>query len=371
MKITDVKTESYIYNVEDVFGSAARWTTQRNVVLVFVETDEGIIGIGEADSVGSHPRVIATLIDELKPIIVGRDPFHVEEIWAMLYRQTMFYGRRGMAVAAISGIDVALWDLMGKTAKQPVYKLLGGARDKVMVYASQGFYRPGKDVAHYAEEAVRAKKAGFKAVKLKIGKLSIREDMERVAAVREAVGPDIRVMVDGNFAYSVKEAIQVAKNLERYDVYFFEEPVWADDIAGSAQVAASTSVSIAGYETEFTKYGFRELIDARAVDFVQPSLVRSGGFTECKKIAAYAEAHRIPCVAHSFTSGWALLANLHFLASINNGDMVEYDQNPYPLRQEIIDQQILELDSDGLISLPDKPGLGADICFDKIEKYRV
>jgi L-alanine-DL-glutamate epimerase-like enolase superfamily enzyme len=178
-------------------------------------------------------------------------------------------------------------------------------------------------------------------------------------------------MVDGNFSYTVKDAIRLARQLESYGVYFLEEPVWVDNPRGSAQVASATTLSVAGYETEFTRYGFRDLVDLRAVDIIQPSLIRSGGYSECRKIAAYASAHRMLCVAHSFSSGYALLANIHFIGGIENGDMVEYDQNFNSLRTEIIDQKLLTLNASGMIRVPETPGIGAVIRFDAIEQYRV
>lgn len=372
MKITDVNTQSYCYHVEDVFGSAARWTVVRNVVIVIVETDEGIVGIGEADCAGGPPIVTSTIIEsELKPKVIGMDPFDVERIWSTLYKNTIMHGRRGAIIAGMSGIDIALWDIKGKATNKPIYKLLGGARDRVMPYASQGFYREGKDVSYYGQEAEKAMKAGYKAVKLKIGKLSISEDMKRVKAIRRAIGDDILLLVDGNSSYSVKDAIKVARLLEEQNVFFFEEPVGTDNIRGSAQVAASTSVSIAGYETEYTRYGYRDLIDNRAIDIAQPSVIRTCGFTEGLKIAAYASAHQIPCAAHMFSSGISFLANLHFIAGIENGILLEFEQNYNPLRTDIIASQTFELDADGMIKMPQGPGLGVEVYFSKIEKYRI
>lgn len=372
MKITDIKTQSYAYPVEDLFGSAGRWTKVRNVTLVFVKTDEGITGIGESDCAGGPPIVTATIVEhELKPKILGMDPFDVERIWRTLYDNTMMHGRRGAIIAAISGIDIGLWDIMGKTVNKPIYKLLGGARDQVMPYASQGFYRPGKGLEYLAQETNRAVESGYKAIKMKIGKLSIPEDIKRIREVRRIIGDDILLFVDGNSVYSVKEALRVARHLEELNVYFFEEPVSPDNIQGSAQLAAATSVAIAGYETEYTRYGFRNFIDARAIDIAQPSIIRVGGITEGRRIAAYAGAHHLPVAAHMFSSGISFLANLHFIAGVENGFLLEFEQNFNPLRTDILAPQVFQVDGDGLITLPQGPGLGVEIDLSVIEKYRV
>lgn len=372
MKITSVKTMNYSYPVKNVFGNSGKWNTSRNCVIVAVETDVGITGYGESDAAGGPTSVTAQIVrEELAPRIIGMDPLCREEIWLKSYKASMIHGRRGAVVAALSGIDVALWDITGKALGQPIYKLLGGARQKVLAYHSGGFYRQDVPDEWYAEEARRGKEAGFRAFKMKIGRYSQQHDANRVRLVREAIGPDAKLMVDANSSYTAKEAIAMAKRLEPYDIFFFEEPVSANDPAGSARVAAATTIAIAGYETEHTRYGFLPLIAGNAVDVVQCDVIRSGGYTECSKISALASAYQLPCTAHIFSSGLSLLANLHFVTGVENGFMLECEPNENPLRTNMFKDFHLELDAEGYVSVPEAPGLGATIDFDAIEPYRI
>jgi L-alanine-DL-glutamate epimerase-like enolase superfamily enzyme len=178
-------------------------------------------------------------------------------------------------------------------------------------------------------------------------------------------------MVDANSAYTVKEAVRMARELEALRIDWFEEPLTVEDVRGSAMLAGMTSVNIAGYETTHTRFGFRELIDASAIDIVQPDVARAGGFTECRKIAAYASAHNIPCTSHIFSSGISLVAGLHLVAAIENGFYLECDRNPNPLRTNMLRQDVTAMDKDGMIRVPQGPGLGVDIDWKAIEKYKL
>jgi L-alanine-DL-glutamate epimerase-like enolase superfamily enzyme len=290
---------------------------------------------------------------------------------------------------AISGIDIALWDIAGKVAKLPVYKLLGACRDRVEAYASGGFYQEGKSVADLAGEAEGYRARGFRGMKMKIGRnpstqthlrqlignktfceVDPSEDLARVAAVREALGPHAKLMVDVNCAWSPAFAIEMGRAMEPYNLYWIEEPVATDDIEGSARVADALATPIAGYETEVGLYGFRELISRGAVDIVQLDVAWSGGFSEGRRIAAYAQAHHRMVAPHAFAGAVLLVASLHFAAAIPNGLVLEWDQNPNAIRDELL-KEPLRLESDGTIRPPERPGLGIELDRGAVDRYRV
>jgi L-alanine-DL-glutamate epimerase-like enolase superfamily enzyme len=371
MKITKIETIGLSYPLEKPIWDAQHYIASRNCVLVKVYTDEGFIGVGEAAHFGGPVTSTMTIIEkELAPLVIGEDPYAVERIWEKVYRTTIQHGRRGIVIAALSGIDIALWDIIGQKAGLPLYRLLGSNAEEVQAYASVGFYSEGKGPAELAKEAGAAVKAGFRAVKMKVGGLLLREDLKRVEAVREIIGDDIPLMVDANSNWDVPTALKAARALEAFDIAWIEEPVAVDDIEGSARVAQATSIPIAGYEQETTRYGFKELILRKAVNIVQPDAIWSGGITECRKIAALAAAWNLKCIPHVFSSAVCLAANLHFLAAIPNGGWIEFDQNPNALREELI-LQPFRIDKDGRVPLPNRPGLGIELNDDIIDRYRV
>src|SRR5207249_10564402 len=241
----------------------------------------------------------------------------IEGLWQKMFARTRQYGRRGIVMQAISGIDIALWDIAGKTAKLPVYRLLGASRDRVEAYASGGFYQEGKSAADLAAEAEGYRARGFKGMKMKVGRnpstqthlrelignaefceVDPSEDLARVAAVREALGPKGKLMVDVNCAWSPDFAIEMGCAMEAQKLYWIEEPDATDDIDGSARVADALATPIAGYETEVGLYGFRELITRGAVDIVQPDIAWAGGLSECRRSDAFAQAHRLAVPPH-------------------------------------------------------------------------
>src|SRR4029079_18876294 len=343
-------------------------------------------GIGEA---GLGGGATATVIEkDLAPLLIGQDPLLIEGLWQKMFARTRQYGRRGVVMHAISGIDIALWDIAGKVAKLPVWKLLGGARDRVEAYASGGFYQEGKGVDGIAGEAEGYRARGFKGMKMKIGRnpstqthlrqlignaefceVEPAEDIARVAAVRKGLGPAAKLMVDVNCAWSPSFAIEMGRAMEPYNLYWIEEPVATDDIDGSAEVARALHTPIAGYETEVGLYGFRELIDRGAVDIVQLALAWSGGFSESRRIAAYAQAHHRMVAPHAFAGAVLLVASLHFAAAIPNGLVLEWDQNPNAIREELL-QEPLKLESDGTIKAPEHPALGIELDRAAIDRYR-
>ncbi len=387
MKIADIRTIQLAYPCDPPYGSAAGMQVRRGALLVEVETDNGLVGIGEA---GVGGGATSAVIDrDLKPALIGQDPLLIEGIWQRMFARTRQYGRRGIVMNAISGIDIALWDIAGKVAKMPTYRLLGACRERVEAYASGGFYQEGKSIDDLAGEAEGYRARGFKGMKMKIGRnastgthlrqligndevcqVDPAEDIARVAAVRRALGPNAKLMVDVNCAWSPSFAIEMGREMAPSKLFWIEEPVATDDIDGSARVADALDAAVAGYETEIGLYGFRELIARGAVDIVQPDIAWTGGFSEGKRIAAFAQAYHRMVAPHAFGSAVLLVASLHFAASIPNALVLEWDQNPNGLRSELLKQE-LRLESDSTIKLSERPGLGIELDRAAIDRYRV
>lgn len=349
MKITDVRIgESFSGRLSYQWGDAIN-EIPRDVTLGYCEvlTDEGITGVAPA----SPNELMKFLIEQvLKPLVLGEDPFETEKLWERMYWQTFNYGRKGIAIGAISILDIAIWDLIGKCVKKPLWKLLGGYRQVVPAYASEINLRLSQ--SELVKQCSTFVGDGFKAMKIKVGKRDWKEDLRRVGAVRDAIGYDIDLMVDANNAWGVSTAKRMARKLESYEIYWLEEPIMADNISGLAEVAAVTEIPIAVGESEYTKHGFKELIERKAVDIVQADATKVGGITEWRKVAVLAEAFGLPVAPHGFDQVHAPL-----VAPLPNGLIVEYIQSfteCWPLIDPIRPK-------DGYMQLTDKPGLGFNI----------
>jgi D-arabinonate dehydratase len=341
----------------------------RDVFLVEVETDEGITGVGEGFALGSLDSMQTVLDETVTPIVLGKDPFFTTQIWEQVYHLTYRYGRRGLVMAVLSAVDLALWDIMGKATQTPVYKLLGASRSRVPAYASGGYYAIGKGPQDLADEARLYKAMGFKAMKMKIGAEPLQVDLARVAAVREALGSDLQLAVDANNAYDFNTALKMARLLEPLDLAWFEEPISGDFLADSVRLADATDIPIAGYETELTRYGLRDFISNRGVDIVQTDVIWAGGITECRNIAVLAAAWGLPCVPHFSAGAVSLAANLHFAAAMPNVPIIEMTLDENPLR-DLLSLSPIRRDGGDLL-LPDEPGLGVTLNPDIVEKYLV
>ncbi len=374
MKITGIKAYPLVQPLRDMtFGFSQGWISSRQTTIVIVSTDEGIQGVGE--SFGPARAIAATAENYCAPMIIGKDPFDSSPIWDTVYGYLRMNSQKGILIEALSAIDIALWDIKGKALGVPIYKLLGGAyRDKARVYAT-GLYRPDvkNPVEALVEEALGYKKEGFPAMKLKIGHVSPEEDLSIIKAIREAIGYDLKLMVDANCAYDATEAIKLAKEMEKYDIYWFEEPVPPEDIDGSLEVKNNTTIRIATGECESTHYGFWQLINRRAADILQPDICISGGFTEIQKILAMATAANIQCIPHVWGSNVAIAAALHYYATIpyipikaNPPEpFFEYDRSPNPLREGTTQEKFVI--KDGYIDVPLRPGLGITVDMDFIK----
>ncbi len=346
-------------------------------VLIKVHTDEGIVGVGEVDSA---PEPVAAFVAartshsiaiSLADVLIGEDPCDVERLWQKMYRAVIYVGRRGIALHAISGIDIALWDIRGKAEGRPVHELLGGARrDRVRAYAS----RLMPDTPEEAAAAVAADRArGFTAVKLGWGPLGqdSAHDVALAAAAKEAAG-DGDILIDAGLGYvaDARRAIEVAHELERLGVFWLEEPFEPDEYEAYATLADAVEIRVAAGEQDTTVWGFRELIERGHVDLVQPDVTRCGGITEWLRIAELARAHGVEIVPHAWKSGIVKAASLHCNAVIPDALFQEYCVAETPINRSLTVEEF-PLEPDGTVLVPTAPGIGVTIDEDVVERFRV
>ncbi|MBV8708295.1 MAG: L-rhamnonate dehydratase [Acidobacteriaceae bacterium] len=341
-------------------------------VIVVLHTDDGLQGVG---SVGvGNGSALYILEHSLKPVVLGANPFDVEALWEQMYRGTLYFGRKGVALEAISAVDIALWDLMGKAAGQPVYNLLGGrTRERIRVYASRLY--ANENLPQLAGEAQAFVRQGFTFLKQRFGFgprdgiVGMRKNLALVKTVRDAVGPDVEIAADCYMGWDVSYAIRMIRAIEDAGVNlaWVEEPVIPDDIAGYAQVRRAVQTPISGGEHEFTRYGFRQLIDAGAVDILQPDVNRAGGITEARKIWALAATYGLRVIPHSGQAH-----NYHLVMSHMNSPVAEYFPSPAegaPLDDDTLFWDVFDgepLAVNGHVTLSGKPGLGLELKADRL-----
>ncbi len=366
MKITDVKFECYSWPRPKPIRNGKYTYTHGGISVVKVETDEGVtgLGLGGGGSTNAGLQTLAGLVDGFKPALIGEDPLNVERIWANMWVPKL-KGRRGLSTRAISTIDIALWDLKGKMCNLPAYKLLGGYTDKIPVYIAGGYYQEGKGLKELAQEMEQNVAMGTRAVKMKIGGAPINEDVERVRVAREAIGGEVKLLVDANGAYRSYEAIEIARKIERYDIFWFEEPVMPDDYRGHAAVATATYIPVATGENEYTRYGFRDLIEQKAAAILNADAQVLGGVTEFIKVAALASAYDIPIAPHGNQD-----IHVHLVSAIPNGLIVEYYRDTVDEMWGKSHKEQLVL-KDGYLEPPDRPGFGIELNEEVLKPYRV
>lgn len=364
--------------VQRPFTSSRGWLYKtRGSCIVEIETADGIVGWGEC--YGPSAVAKAYIDTQFAPRIIGRDAFDVEVIWEDLYNRIKDYGGKGMAASALSGIDIALWDIIGKATGRPIHKLIGGAhRSEVTCYAT-GLYFIDMDrlIEEAVEEARGYVEEGFTAVKMKIGLGDPKLDIRRVAAVREAVGDKTRLMVDANHCMTVPQAIRIGRELEALDIEWFEEPISPEDIDGYVEVTRALDMAVAGGENEMTRWGFRDILVRKAMDIIQPDVCAAGGISECRKIATLAAAHGVECVPHAWGSVIGVAATLHFLAALPDQPpsfrpmppMFEFEQCENPFRDLLSKEPIVQVR--GKVQVPTGAGLGIEIERSVLERYRV
>jgi D-galactarolactone cycloisomerase len=384
MKITDVEPIVVSWPpFENSFWTSLNRIGQVSELVVLVHTDEGIIGLGEAHGGSMHyidntgvahiSGAGSTVTDILKPLLIGENPLDNERLWSKMFGLTYQKGwsqigaTRQQILAAMAAVDIALWDIKGKAANMPVWRLLGGYRNTVPCYVTGGYYQDGKTIDDLTAECKSYVETGYNAIKLKIGGVSVEEDVDRVTAVREAVGPDIDIMVDVNEGYDVRTAIRAARLLEPLDIRWLEEPVhWYDRIEGLRQVADATTIPIASGEQALTRWDARELLMRGGIKIMQFDCTRSAGITEVLKIAGMCAAQNVNLALHHDPQ-----VHGHVMAALPNGEILETfpsaARDPiwaelFSVRPEIVNSQMKLLDS---------PGWGLELNEDTLEKRGV
>ncbi|MFC3127282.1 mandelate racemase/muconate lactonizing enzyme family protein [Pseudoroseomonas globiformis] len=344
-------------------------------VIVRVDTECGLTGWGEAKAgVGSAAACagLAAIINlDYAPLLRGQDPRDISRLWDVMYNTPREgyaiadghglpqLGRRGLSISAIAGVDIALWDILGKSLDVPVWRLLGGRRlARMPAYASGGWADASKIGAQLKGYCDRA---GFRAVKMRVGVMdgSPARSAARVRAAREALGPDIRLMADAHGTWTVAEARAFCRMVEDLDLFWFEEPCSADDKAGLAEVRRCSTVPISAGESEFTRHDFRELAELRAVDVMQPDLAIAGGITEGLRISAIASAYNLRLAPHLWSGAPAFAAGLHLAATQSAGFILEYSLGHNPMLHDLIEEDFPV--EDGHVAIPDRPGLGITV----------
>ena len=368
MEITQVESVPIAIPLAEPVSFSNRTITYRDHAITVVRTDEGLEGVGYSLGYEGAELISDAVESLLAPLLVGEDPRDTERLWREMYDGNVQIGRTGLLLRAISSVDIALWDLKAKVADEPLYKLLGGYADAVPSYASGGYYRDEKDHEGLREEMQRYLDEGHDVVKMKVGRLSVREEVERVAAVREEIGPDRTLLLDANGKWeTTTEAVRACRAFEPYDPYFIEEPVMIDRVETMAEVNDAISYPVATGELEGTRHNFARLHDTGAAGILQPDATVCGGITEWLKIAHHAAAYDVPIAPHY---NWNLHASL--VGAIENGLWVEYFYRDMDVK--VFDDVVadpLEPAGTGHIPLPDEPGHGVRLNEDAIEEFRV
>jgi D-galactarolactone cycloisomerase len=373
MKIRDIKTYRLDAVLAEPFAYSQAWYERRGSLLVEIISEDGLSGWGEAFG---PPLLTAPIVDFYKPLLIGADPLATELHWQNLYNRLRDHGQKGLAIEALSAVDIALWDLKGRHLGLPVHRLMGGPlRSRVQAYAT-GFYRKrgGDPLSYLIEEAQQRAEAGFSAIKLKLG-FGIDEDIRLCQSIRRSVGDRMTIMVDANHAYDATAAMRVGRQIEELDIAWFEEPVPPEDLQGYRQVRSALRIPIAGGEAEFTRWGFRSLIVERAIDILQPDVCAAGGLSECKKIADMANAFGVRVNPHVWGTGVALAASLQLIATLPDNPpslnpippLLELDQSEHPMRMAVLTEAISH--QAGWVTVPTGPGLGIEIDRAAVAKF--
>ena len=341
---------------------------------VKIESDDGVVGVGES-LVREVPEATAAIIEKLlRPILLGNSIYDIDVLWERMYATMRTRGHtRGYLLEAISGVDLALWDLLGKQLDLPVHKLIGGAQSRELkAYASSILFGKPKAIAR---EATKLVDEGHRQIKLKVG-MTESEDVANVKAVRDAVGYEVDLMVDANSAFSASEAVRRGRKFERYECFWFEEPVPPDNMDGYIEVSRKLDIPIAGGESYFSRYDFRDLIARDAVDIVMPDIGRAGGISECRKIASMASAFGKLYTPHIGLSGAGVrAATLQFACTLPRELFLTYEyyripNRPNPLATDVVKRPI-EVFRGGYVEVPQRPGLGIELDEEALKRYAV
>ena len=386
MRITNVETLILQHDMDVEVGFAQGYYNKRTAHIIKVHTDAGITGIGEIFGAGNFAFANQAIVNHvIAPMLIGRNPLDINVIWHEVYNAMRDHGQKGMPISCLSGVDIALWDIMGKATDMPLHQLLGGkAREDFVVYGYGMMLQKRNDLASAFEQEVKnIVEMGYTASKMKLG-LGVDGDRELPAAVRRGAGDGFKLMADSNHAYTVGEAIQLGQTLRDLAFYWFEEPVMPEDYNGYKAVRqALPGINIAGGEAEWTRFGHRELISRGCVDILQPEVATTGGISEVMKITAMAHAFGTPVIPHVWGSDILIAVDLHLvsvLPDIPGGlhqfqPMLEYDTTPNLFHEDLlttplsIPQQVR--DNHGRAKPPEGPGIGIELNDAFVEKYRV
>ena len=371
MKITAVET--FYLRLPEI---EERCDGTQDTLVVRINTDAGVSGVGEVDSAPLVAKAIIdapvshTILRGLREVLIGENPLEIERLWDRMYEATLFFGRRGPVIHAMSGVDLALWDIAGKTFGKPVHELLGGAYRKVVrAYASS---LCGETPEATARKAREFRDGGFTAVKFGWAPIGMVDEATDIAVVREArrgAGPQMDVMIDAGCVWDAKTAIQRANRFAEHGIYWLEEPLHPDDLEGYRRLSEAVEVRIAAGEEESSRHSYLDLMDRGKIDVVQVDVTRCGGLTEARRIARLAHDRRLPIVNHSFKTGINLAASLHFVATAPTGFILEYPITPSPLRDQLTREKFPVVD--GMVNVPDEPGLGVTLDEETLNRYRV
>ena len=357
MKVSAVETQPVVVRLDRPIGSALGQIAKFGCILVTVRTDERITGENLIFTLNDRrTTVLRQMVDELADVAVGQDAGHIAGFWARAWKDINFLGHKGVPVAGISAIDGALWDALGKAAGLPLYRLLGGAQDRVPAYHSGGLWL-SRSIDELAEEAQGFVAQGFRAMKMRLGLPDPADDIARVKAVRDAIGPDVKLMADANQGLTEAQAIRLGRRLEPFNLTWFEEPLPAWDLDGLARVSAALDTPIASGETEYTRYGFRRMLELRSADILMPDLQRVGGVSEFMRVGHMAESHDIAVSSHLFPE-----TSVQVLGALSNATFLEYMPWFSPLYNEALEFR------DGAAVVPERPGWGFTFNRDYIAR---
>ena len=366
MNVTELTAATVVIPLRHVTSFSTRTVSERHYTLVKVRTESGVEGLGFCYCGNGAGWIVTQAVrDLLAKHVVGKDSHQTEGIWDAMYKDAILMGRRGAVVRAMSAIDIALWDANAKEAELPLYQYLGAAHmDSVPAYASGGYYLEGKTPEHLADECLGYVDLGFNAVKIKVGRVSAREDAERIAAVRRAIGDDVELFVDANNAWpDATSAIRAIHLWEEYDLGWVEEPNMPDELEAHATVAASVEPPIATGEIHQTRWDFQEILSKGAAAILQPDAGVCGGITEFRRIAAMASGHGVTIAPH-----WLADLHVHLVAATPNATYVEFFSDTEVLNLMEIFKTRLEIKGPGL-ALPQEPGVGVVLDDASVDRY--
>ena len=387
MKITKITSHVLGYDLPEILGYSQQYYKKRTSHIVEIETDEGISGWGECFGPGNIAFANKGIVEKvIQPIVLGMQALDRDVIWHKVYNLMRDHGQKGMPLQALSGVDIALWDIAGKAANLPLYKMIGGAhRDKVEVYGYGMMLRPENIkslISRFKEESAEIKEMGFKALKMKVG-VGPKDDIKLIEAVRGGIGDNFRFMVDANHGYTTHDALYVGRAMEEFSPYWFEEPVAPEDLDGYRELRAFLKVNISGGEAEFNRWGWRKLLESRGLDIAQPEVCALGGISEYLRVLALCHSHFTPVVNHVWGSAIAVAVNLHLLAAmppLPGGlfpwePMLEFDTTHNHFIDDLLtvslDIKNQVKNNNGTVSLPNGPGLGVTPQRDFLDKFRI